>query len=149
DPAERQKTVTWRQSPNLPAVPPQHNFNAQCPSIGTTHYAIETDERCAPGDWVVDRLVDGRRTHLQKVRRIDRIILTHDPVAGRHRVQAVEVLMNDGTSAVFEPKALLLCAGRANQSLLDPNNFVVRTGQPLPATITSKKQVQEEASLDM
>lgn len=149
DPAERQKTITWRQSPNLPAVPPQHNFNAQCPAIGTTHHAIETDERCAPGDWIVDRLVDGRRTHLQKVRRIDRIILTHDPVAGKFRVQAVEVLMNDGTSAIFEPKALLLCAGRANQSLLDPNNFVVLTGQPLPATITSKKQVQEKASLDM
>lgn len=149
DPAQRQKSVVWRQSPNLPAPPAQHNFNAQCPDIGVTHYAIETDERCAPGNWIVDRLVDGRRAHLQKVRQIARITLAHDPAVGRLRLRSVEVVMNDNSNASFEPKALLLCAGRANQALLHPNNFVVPAGHSLPPDIAGAKQVTADVSLDM
>lgn len=149
DPAEHQKTVTWRRSPNLPAPPAQHNLQAKCPAVAVAHDAIETDERCAPGDWTVDRLVDGRRAHLQKVRRIARITLAHDPAVARLRIQSVEVVMNDGSSAAFEPQTLLLCAGSANQSLLDPSNFVVSTGQPLPAAMAGAKTVSDETSLDM
>jgi hypothetical protein len=143
-----QAAVRWWNSLNVP-LPPTHQHNTRCPVVGVVHDAIETDEWCVPGDWIVNRLVDGRRAHLQKVRQISRITLTHDAALGRLRIRSVEVVMNDGTGAVFEPKTLLLCAGHANQALLDPAIWDVPTGHTLPAAFTRSNPIQEETPLDM
>lgn len=143
-----QATLQWRANLNVPLPPVQPN--TQCPVVaaGVTHNAIETEERCAPGDWIVDRLVDGRRAHLQKVRQISRIVLAHDATLGRLRIQSVEVVMNDGTSAVFEPKTLLFCAGQTNQALLNPSIWGTPQGHTLPAAFR-RNQTQNEIPLDM
>ena len=119
-----QAAVAWRQNPRLPLPPAQHQFTAQNPAVGIPHHAIETDERCVPGDWIVGQLHAKAQTHIRKIQSVQQIALTADAV-GDLRVEHVAVLMDDGSPARFEPNTLLLCAGEYNQDLLDPHLMVL------------------------
>lgn len=148
---QHQAAVAWRQNPSLPPPPAHHQFNSQNPAVGIApHYAIETDERCVPGDWIVGQLYAKAGTHIRKIQKVQQIGFATD-ADGTLRVECVTVLMNDGSSARFEPYTLLLCAGENNQALLDPQILVFPQGMQAPPRLASPNQMrlQRSADLDM
>ena len=143
-----QAAIRWWNGLGVP-LPPQHQHNAMCPAIAAVHDALETDERCVPGDWIVARLADGKRDHFQKVDHIDRITLGHDPTVGRLRVQFVEVVVERRRARYSSRAALLLCAGQANQSLLDSSRWVAPGATRSPRHSAAGNELHDEVALDM
>ena len=151
DANQHQAAVAWRQNPALPPPPRHHQFNSQNPAVGAVaHYAIETDERCVPGDWIVAQLYAKSASHIRKIQEVQQIGFA-TVADGTLRVDHVIVLMNDGTSARFEPNTLLLCAGERNQDLLAPQISVFPQGVQPPARLANPNQLrlQRSADLDM
>jgi hypothetical protein len=149
DPLKHQAAVTWRQSPGFPLAPPQHHFNGTHPAVAVAHDAIETDEQCVMGDWVVGRLQDAKQPRVRKVQRVDQITLDLDPRLGALRIKSVAVVMNDGSAGLFEPNTLLVCAGERNKDLLDPQKLILPSGASLPPAFSRPNQLQREVDMDM
>lgn len=143
-----QAAVAWRQNPILPAPPVPPNYNAQNPAVGILHDAIETDERCVPGDWIVGQLYTLGRDHIRKIREVQQIAFAAEQ-DGSLRVDSVTVLMDDGNPGRFEPNTLLLCAGESNQDLLAPHKLVFPPGASAPTSFAALNQLQRSTEMDM
>ncbi len=146
DPLRHQAAVQWRRG-FQPLPPASHNLNAKCQYVGPAHDAVQTDERCVPGDWIAGQLACGKDHHIRRIQRVGDIALEYDHAARRLKTKSIEVIMGDGTSDVFEPDFLALCAGGGNRELLQ--NVTVPKGISKPTEFAQLNQLQREVGMDM
>jgi hypothetical protein len=122
-------------------------MNAQNPAVGIQHNAIQTDEQCVPGDWIVGQIYARERDYIWKIQEVQQITFASSS-DGTTRVESVSVIMDDGSKGQFRPMTLLLCAGERNQNLLATKSSFPAAVSP-PPDFATLNQLQRSTKMDM